>query len=256
MRHSGEPALPSAALGIIPARYGSTRLPAKPLVSIAGRPLVQHVWERARGARRLAALVVATDDERIARVVRSFGGEVVMTSPAHPSGTDRLAEVATVRAEGIIVNIQGDEPLVDPHDIDILVDGLTDEPACVMATLSVPLDDRAAADDPNVVKVVCDATGRALYFSRALIPWPRQQPAPSDRTTWRKHIGLYAYRREFLMEFATWPPSLLERTEGLEQLRVLERGRSIRVLPARGRYLSVDTPGDVIAVESALAASA
>jgi len=256
MRPSGEPALPSAALGVIPARYGSTRLPGKPLVPIAGRPLVQHVWERARAAQRLAALVVATDDERIARVVRSFGGEVVMTSSAHPSGTDRLAEAAAARPEGIIVNIQGDEPLVDPHDIDVLVDGLAAEPACVMATLSVPLADRAMAEDPNVVKVVCDTTGRALYFSRALIPWPRQQPAPTDGAIWQQHIGLYAYRREFLMEFATWPPSLLERTEGLEQLRALERGRTIRVLPARGRYLSVDTPGDVIAVESALAASA
>ena len=256
MRHSGEPALPSAALGIIPARYGSTRLPGKPLVSIAGRPLVQHVWERARAARRLAALVVATDDERIARVVRSFGGEAVMTSPEHPSGTDRLAEAAAARPEGIIVNIQGDEPFVEPHDIDVLVDGLANDPASAMATLSVPLADRATADDPNVVKVVCDAAGRALYFSRALIPWPRQEPAPPEGMTWQRHIGLYAYRREFLMEFATWPPSLLERTEGLEQLRALERGRAIRVLPARGRYLSVDTPGDVIAVESALAASA
>jgi len=256
MRHSGEPASSSAALGIIPARYGSTRLPGKPLVSIAGRPLVQHVWERARAARRLAALVVATDDERIARVVRSFGGEAVMTSPAHPSGTDRLAEAAAARPEGIVVNIQGDEPLVDPHDIDVLVDGLATDPACAMATLCAPLADRAAAEDPNVVKVVCDEAGRALYFSRALIPWPRRPPAPPGRTTWRRHIGLYAYRREFLMEFASWPPSLLEHTEGLEQLRALERGRTIRVLPARGRYLGVDTPADVIAVESALAASA
>jgi 3-deoxy-manno-octulosonate cytidylyltransferase (CMP-KDO synthetase) len=256
MRHSGEPASTPAALGIIPARYGSTRLPGKPLVPIAGKPLVQHVWERARGARRLAALVVATDDERVARVVRSFGGEAVMTSPSHPTGTDRLAEVASARSEGIVVNIQGDEPLVDARDIDVLVDGLAADASCVMATLAAPLDDRAAAEDPNVVKVVCDAAGRALYFSRALIPWPRQQPGPPQRATWSRHVGLYAYRREFLMEFASWPPSPLERAEALEQLRALERGRAIRVLPARGRYLGVDTPGDVTAVESALAASA
>jgi 3-deoxy-manno-octulosonate cytidylyltransferase (CMP-KDO synthetase) len=256
MRHSGGPVTTRAALGIIPARYGSTRLPGKPLVAIAGKPLVQHVWERARESRRLAALLVATDDERIRRAVRAFGGDVVMTSPDHPTGTDRLAEAAATRPEEIVVNIQGDEPLVDPRDIDDLVDGLAGDQDCAMATLCAPLADRAEAEDPNVVKVVCDDAGRALYFSRALVPWPRRPPQPHDPAPWRRHIGLYAYRREFLMEFATWPPSALERAEGLEQLRALERGRVIRVLPARGRYLGVDTPGDVIAVESALAASA
>jgi 3-deoxy-manno-octulosonate cytidylyltransferase (CMP-KDO synthetase) len=256
MRHSGGPPSTRAALGIIPARYGSTRLPGKPLVPIAGKPLVQHVWERARSARLLAALVVATDDERIARVVRSFGGEVAMTSPDHPTGTDRLAEAAATRSGAIVVNIQGDEPLVDAADIDVLVDGLAADPGCDMATLCTPLADRTEAEDPNVVKVVCDAAGRALYFSRALVPWPRRPPQASGPPLWRRHIGLYAYRREFLLEFATWPPSALEEAEGLEQLRALERGHAIRVLPARGRYRGVDTPGDVIAVESALAASA
>jgi 3-deoxy-manno-octulosonate cytidylyltransferase (CMP-KDO synthetase) len=260
MRPLGEPPAASAALGIIPARYGSTRLPGKPLVPIAGRPLVQHVWDRARAARRLGALLVATDDERIARVVRGFGGEAIMTSAAHASGTDRIAEAAATRSEAIVVNIQGDEPLVDPRDIDRLVEGLAADPGCVMATLCVPLPRREEAEDPNIVKVVCDDGGRALYFSRALVPWPRDA-APATgagpaATGWQRHIGLYAYRREFLMEFASWPPSRLERTEGLEQLRVLERGGVIRVLPAEGRYLGVDTPEDVIVVESALARSA
>lgn len=261
MRRSSETAVVSDALGVIPARYASTRLPGKPLAILAGKPLVQHVWEKARAARRLSAVVVATEDERIARVVRGFGGEVMMTSAAHATGTDRVAEVARDRREAIVLNIQGDEPLADPADIDTLVAGLQEDEGAMMATLATPLPDRRAADNPNVVKVVCDAAGRALYFSRALIPWPRNPPAldepkPAPRGLWLQHIGLYAFRRQFLMEFASWPPSPLEGMEGLEQLRALERGHAIRVLPARGRYHGVDTPEDLVHVAGALGAPA
>ena len=261
MRRSSEPSNDLGALGVIPARYASTRLPGKPLAILAGKPLVQHVWEKARAARRLGAVVVATEDERIARVVRGFGGEVAMTSATHATGTDRVAEVARDRHEAIVLNIQGDEPLADPADIDTLVEGLAGDPGAAMATLATPLRDRRAAEDPNVVKVVCDEAGRALYFSRALIPWPRNaappdEAAPAARAPWRQHIGLYAFRRQFLMEFASWPPSALERMEGLEQLRALERGHAIRVLPARGRYHGVDTPEDLVRVAGALGAPA
>jgi 3-deoxy-manno-octulosonate cytidylyltransferase (CMP-KDO synthetase) len=236
MRASGEPQALPDALGIIPARYGSTRLPGKPLVPLLGKPLVQHVWERARLARRLSGLLVATDDERIASVVTGFGGLAVMTSPGHASGTDRLAEVARSRLA----------------DVDTLVDGLVRDPSFPMGTLAVPLGDPREAEDPNVVKVVCDASGRALYFSRARIPHPRHPESGGPGAAWRRHIGIYSYRREFLLEFASWPPTPLERVEGLEQLRALERGRAIRVFPARGRYLGVDTPEDVVAVQIAL----
>lgn len=260
MRSTGEPHDRTEALGVIPARYGSTRLPGKPLLILGGKPLIRHIWDRAARAASLSGLVVATDDERIARVVEGFGGRAMMTSPAHPSGTDRLAEVARSLPAGIYVNIQGDEPLLEAADVDALVEGLRADAGLAMATLSAPLADRAAAEDPNVVKVVCDAAGRALYFSRSPIPYPRHvgTPAPGGpdqvpvRGRWLRHVGLYAYRRDFLLEFASWEPSPLERTEGLEQLRALERGRTIRVFPARGRYLGVDTPEDVLAVQNAL----
>jgi len=265
MRPSGEPQDRTEALGVIPARYGSTRLPGKPLLILGGKPLIRHIWDRAVQARTLSGLVVATDDERIARAVEGFGGRVMMTSHSHHSGTDRLAEVARALPAAIYVNIQGDEPFLEAVDVDALVDGLQADAGLTMATLAAPLADRASAEDPNVVKVVCDASGRALYFSRCPIPYPRHTgllppapgvpgPAPGGGR-WLRHIGLYAYRRDFLLEFASWEPSSLERTEGLEQLRALERGRAIRVFPASGRYLGVDTPEDVIAVQNALQAS-
>jgi 3-deoxy-manno-octulosonate cytidylyltransferase (CMP-KDO synthetase) len=262
MRSSGEPQDPTGALGVIPARYGSTRLPGKPLVPLAGKPLVQHIWDRAILARSLSGLVVATDDERIARVVAGFGGRALMTSTSHPSGTDRLAEVARALPAAIYVNIQGDEPLLDAADVDALVEGLRADPGLSMATLASPLGDPKAAEDPNIVKVVCDASGRALYFSRCPIPYPRHGKAPAPagsdpwptRGRWLRHIGLYAYRHDFLLEFASWEPSALERTEGLEQLRALERGRAIQVFPARGRYVGVDTPEDLITARNALEA--
>jgi 3-deoxy-manno-octulosonate cytidylyltransferase (CMP-KDO synthetase) len=208
--------------------------------------MVQHVWERARRARALSDLVIATEDERIVRAVEGFGGRAVMTSKDHATGTDRLAEVARRLPAAIVVNIQGDEPLLEPEDVDALVRGLAADAAAPMATLAEPLDDECLARDPNVVKVVCDASGRALYFSRAPIPFPR------TAASWLRHVGVYAYRRDFLLEFAAWPPTPLETAEALEQLRALEHGHAIRVLPARGRYRSVDTPEDVRAVESAL----
>jgi len=248
------------ALGVIPARFQSSRFPGKPLALIAGKTLVQRVYERAKGARRLSRLVVATDDDRIARAVESFGGEAVMTSPDHASGTDRLAEVARRLPAEIYVNIQGDEPLLDPADVDRLVECLEADGGAAMATLAQPMGDARAAGDANVVKVVCDSAGRALYFSRSAIPYVRfpepasQEGAPSGAGPWLRHVGVYAYRRRFLLEFASWKPGRLESLEGLEQLRALEAGRTIQVVEARGRYLGVDTPEDVIAVENALLA--
>ena len=256
------------AVGVIPARYQSSRFPGKPLALIGGKALVERVFERARAASRIARLLVATDDTRIAAAVRAFGGEVLMTSPEHASGTDRLAEVARALPADLFVNIQGDEPLLDPQDIDGLIECLEQDPSPDMATLADPLLDPDAARDPNVVKVVCDAGGRALYFSRFPIPYVQESEgaggggaaggaragsnAAGPPRPWLRHVGLYAYRRGFLLEFASWSPGILETLEGLEQLRTLERGRTIRVLRARGHYHGVDTPADVRAVERAL----
>lgn len=240
------------AVGVIPARYHSTRFPGKPLALIAGKTLVERVHERARAARRLARLLVATDDERIAAVVRGFGGEALLTSPRHPSGTDRLAEVARTVPADVYVNIQGDEPMLDPRDLDRLVERLDGDPGLDAATLAGPLEAADDAADPNIVKVVCDTGGRALYFSRSPVPYPRQGVRPGAPGPWRRHVGLYAYRGPFLIEFASWPMTELERIEGLEQLRILEHGRVLAVLPALGHYHGVDTPADVLAVERAL----
>jgi 3-deoxy-manno-octulosonate cytidylyltransferase (CMP-KDO synthetase) len=247
------------AVGVIPARYRSSRFPGKPLALIGGKALVLRVLERARAARRIARLLVATDDERIAAAVEAFGGEVVMTSEAHASGTDRLAEVARSLPADLFVNIQGDEPLLDPQDIDRLVECLDTDPSSDMATLCEPLLDAGLARDPNVVKVVCDASGRALYFSRSPIPYVLEEREGGEGAgrprPWLRHVGLYAYRRGFLLEFASWSPGALEALEGLEQLRTIEHGRTIRVLKAHGRYHGVDTPEDVLAVEQVLRAS-
>lgn len=239
--------------GIIPARYASSRFPGKSLVPIAGKPLVQRVYERAREARSLSRLLVATDDERIAAVIRRIGGEAVITRRDHASGTDRLAEVARRLPADLHVNIQGDEPLLDGGDIDRLVACLQAEPDVDMATLAAPITARSEADDPNVVKVVCDLASRALFFSRSVIPFPGPAERRGAQPSWRRHIGIYAYRHAFLLEFASWPRGELEQAEQLEQLRALEHGRAIRVIPATGRYLGVDTPEDAIAVEKALA---
>jgi 3-deoxy-manno-octulosonate cytidylyltransferase (CMP-KDO synthetase) len=234
-------------LGVIPARYEAQRFPGKPLALIAGQPLVQRVYERARQAKRLDRVVVATDDARIADAVRGFGGEIVMTSPTCPSGTDRAAEVVRKLDAELIVNIQGDEPLMRPEMIDELVAGLAGDAGCAMATLARAITDLAEVANPNVVKVVFGVTGHALYFSRHPIPFER---APA---THYKHIGIYAYRREFLLKFVEMPQSMLEQTEKLEQLRALENGYAIKVLVTPFDSIGVDVPADVQRVEAELA---
>jgi len=240
-------------LGVIPARYGAQRFPGKPLALIAGKPLVQRVYEQARKA-RLDAVVVATDDERIANVVRQFGGDVAMTSPDCPSGTDRAAVVARERDCDIIVNIQGDEPLMRPEMIDQLVDGLATDPNCVMATLAHKVQSFDALTNSNIVKVVFASNGNALYFSRYAIPFVRDGWTSwcSPEAPHYKHLGIYAYRREFLLKFVTMPPSGLEKMEKLEQLRALENGFAIKVLVTPHDSVGVDTPEDVKLVEAIL----
>ncbi|PWG63230.1 3-deoxy-manno-octulosonate cytidylyltransferase [Sediminicurvatus halobius] len=233
---------------IIPARYGASRLPGKPLRQIAGAPMIRHVWERAResGAERV---LVATDDARIADVVSAFGGEARLTSADHASGTDRLAEVAAREAlagESIVVNLQGDEPLMPPTLLAQVAEVLAMAPDAAMATLATPLGDSAELDNPNVVKVVTGTDGRALYFSRAPIPWDRDG-APAERLALaRRHLGIYAYRVAFLHRYPGLPATALERLEQLEQLRALANGERIQVADARtSPGPGVDTPEDL-----------
>lgn len=232
------------AIGIIPARYASTRFPGKPLADLGGKPLIQWTWEAARRSSTLSRVIVATDDDRIAAAVRAFGGEVAMTRADHPSGTDRLAEVAQGLDADIIVNIQSDEPFLKPETVDAVVGAFTlATPSLMMSTACVTTADSREALDPNVVKVVVSATGNALYFSR--LPIPCLRDADKGPVTYRLHLGLYAYRRDFLLEFAKWPPTPLERAESLEQLRALEYGATIRVVDVPERALGVDTPADL-----------
>ena len=218
-------------------------MPGKALADIAGRPMVEHVYRRAAAARHIDAVVVATDDERIADAVRQFGGNVRMTSPRHRSGTDRLAEVAATLDCDLVVNVQGDEPAIEPASIDEAVEPFAANAALLMSTLCVKLTDPAAINDPNVVKVVTERNGSALYFSRAPIPFrrgPQQVPAGPF-----KHIGLYVYRREFLIRVAALAPTPLEQSESLEQLRVLEHGFAIKVVETAHDSIGVDTPEDL-----------
>jgi len=233
-------------LGVIPARYGAQRFPGKPLMLIAGKPLVQRVYEQARQAQRLDRVVVATDDVRIADAVKKFGGEVVMTPSTCPSGTDRAAEVARQLDCDRIVNIQGDEPLMRPAMIDQLVDGLGDSD---MATLARPIESAEILADPNNVKVVFAHNGNALYFSRHPIPFVRDTGASAKHF---RHLGIYAYQREFLLKFVQLPQSALEQAEKLEQLRALENGFTIKVLVTPFDSVGVDTPADVQRVEEIL----
>ena len=229
------------ALGVIPARWASSRFPGKPLCDIAGKSLIQRVWERCRQCRELERLVVATDDDRIADAVKRFGGDVVMTRENHPSGTDRVAEAASCFPElDVIINIQGDEPLIDPELIDALVRVLKEDRQADMVTAANPLNDEALLNDPNVVKVVLDRSGRALYFSRSRIPFPRSKDVPGLQPL--RHKGIYGFQRAFLETFVSWPPSILEQCEGLEQLRALENGASIRVVITEDQSPGVDTP--------------
>jgi 3-deoxy-manno-octulosonate cytidylyltransferase (CMP-KDO synthetase) len=235
---------------IIPARYASSRFPGKPLHLIAGKPLVQHVWERCGRVAGADGVVIATDDERIARVARAFGAEVAMTRQDHVSGTDRLAEVAAQRPEAThFLNVQGDEPLVDPELLGRLIAVMREEPVVPMITAASPLRKEADADDPNVVKVVLTAAGQALYFSRSRIPYARNPP---DLPYYR-HLGVYGYSRDFLLRFVAWPPSPLEKAECLEQLRALENGACLRVVLTLDESPGVDTEEQARAVERLLA---
>jgi 3-deoxy-manno-octulosonate cytidylyltransferase (CMP-KDO synthetase) len=231
---------------IIPARYASSRLPGKPLLRTTGKYLVQHVYEQALRAKRPAEVIVATDDSRIVAAVRRFGGKAVLTRRDHPSGTDRVAEVAAGIDADVIVNLQGDEPLIDPTALDLLPDLLEQDPAAKMATLAVPLTSLEAYRSPNVVKVVRDRQGRALYFSRSPIPMVRDglPDFAGGSQLFLHHLGLYAYRRDALLSLASLPPDPLEEAEKLEQLRVLAMGWPIQVgiIPHAGR--GVDTTDD------------
>lgn len=229
-----------AAVAIIPARFGSTRFPGKIIANATGKPLVQHVVDRTRRSRSLSEVMVATDDLRVAEALEPFGTRCVMTSPDHASGTDRVAEVAENLSADIIVNVQGDEPEIDPNTIDQLVERL-ESTGEEMATAATPFPADADPADPNLVKVVLDLEDRALYFSRSPVPFPRDSTA-GGRAAYYLHQGIYAYRREFLLEFASWRPTALELTEKLEQLRVLEHGRSIYVIKTRRAVHGIDTP--------------
>ena len=238
-------------LAVIPSRFAAQRFPGKPLALIDGKSLVRRVWEAVKGARRVTRVVVATDSDKIARAVRGFGGEAVMTSPRCPSGTDRVAQIARTSRAGIIVNVQGDEPLLSPSTIDKVVEALQEDSSAVMSTaVRKPANDREWKD-PNAVKVVLDRMNYALYFSRAPIPSLARSPGMHSVPRWI-HIGLYAFRRAFLFRFAALPPSPLEQAEQLEQLRVLEHGCSIRVAVVSQKTCAVDRPEDVRKVERIL----
>jgi 3-deoxy-manno-octulosonate cytidylyltransferase (CMP-KDO synthetase) len=230
-----------AATVVIPARFGSTRFPAKILASSTGKPLVQHVVDQALKCRRVRRVIVATDDARIVEALRPFGTTAVMTSPAHPSGTDRIAEVARTLDDEIVINVQGDEPEIEPDVIDGLVGLLSDDAEADMATAVTPFGPGKDPSDPNLVKCVVGLGGRAIYFSRSPIPYRRESNNASN-AAYHLHLGIYAYRREFLLRYAAWPPTPLELTEKLEQLRVLEHGGQIRVLTVARATNGIDTP--------------
>ena len=239
------------AIVVIPARYASTRLPGKPLIPLAGQPMIQRVYERARLAKTVARVIVATDDERITRAVEAFGGEARMTRGDHRTGTERVAEVAAHVDGQVFVNVQGDEPLIEPDVIDAAVSALLEEPRAAIATVATPI--RVAADimDPNVCKVTLDFDENALYFSRAPIPWVRDA-STKLRVKHLKHLGLYVFSRDALLEYPTLPQGELERIEQLEQLRWLENGWKIRVAEVEHDAVSVDVPEDVARVEKLL----
>lgn len=241
---------------IVPARYQSSRLPGKPLADINGKPMVQHVVERAEQS-GAAEVIVATDDERVKDAVKAFGGRVMMTSAAHQSGTERLAEVIehlALAEDEVVVNVQGDEPFIPPEIIRQVADNLANQRQAPMATLSVPIDNSDDIFNPNVVKVVRDAAGYALYFSRAAIPWDREHfsaartAATLRQDVYHRHIGIYAYRAGFVRRYIEWPLSPLEQLESLEQLRVLWHGERIHVAEAiKAPLAGIDTPDDLAA---------
>jgi 3-deoxy-manno-octulosonate cytidylyltransferase (CMP-KDO synthetase) len=240
----------SKAVGIIPARWDSTRFPGKPLHSIAGKPLLKHVWERCLRAENLDLVVIATDDMRVASAAFEWGADVTLTSRKHSSGTNRVAEVARKTKQfAYVINIQGDEPLIDHHLIDKIVQKLRSDRKVGVVTAAHPFEDPADASSPHQVKVVLDLRGNALYFSRAPIPAPRND----DRSLFLRHQGIYGFRRETLLQFVRWKPSPLERTESLEQLRALENGVKVHVLVTATGSPGIDTPEDATALEQELA---
>ena len=238
------------AVGIIPARWSSTRFPGKPLHLIAGKPLLQRVWERCRQAKNLDSVIIATDDMRIAEAAFDWGAEVALTSPRHQSGTDRVAEVVrNAKQFAFVINIQGDEPLIDPHLIDRLVEKFHSDRKIDIVTAAHSFENSADASSPHQVKVVVDAAGRALYFSRAAIPFPRN----SSKIRYLRHQGIYGFRRDALLQFVKWKRGPLERAESLEQLRALENGVNVHVLLTKHGSPGVDTPTDAQALERKLA---
>jgi len=232
------------ALGVIPVRFASTRFPGKPLAPILGKPMIQWVWEGARQAKNIDRLVIATEDRRILAAAEAFGAESVLTSPSHASGTDRVAEAAARFDLPVVINIQGDEPLIRGADLDRLVEVLQD-PGLQAASLMARVTELPLIEDRNIVKVVTDASGEALYFSRAAIP-------SGAGDFFFQHIGIYGYQREFLLAFRGLPPSRLEKAERLEQLRILESGARIKMVEIERPTLSVDSPQDIIKVEAFL----
>lgn len=243
-------------LGVIPARFASSRFPGKVLAPISSKPMLQHVYERACCARYLTSTIIATDDPRVFDAARSFGAQVRMTRADHVSGTDRVAEIASGDTAEIIVNIQGDEPLIDPDAIDAAILPLEHNADVVMSTLAKKIEDPRESDDPNVVKVVTDRFGDAIYFSRCPIPFVRDgSGGGTDARTHWKHIGLYVYRRNFLLDYSNLPVGPLEQAERLEQLRALENGYKIRVVETEYESLGVDTPSDLERVRQLMEAS-
>jgi 3-deoxy-manno-octulosonate cytidylyltransferase (CMP-KDO synthetase) len=236
---------------VIPARYGSTRLPGKPLVMLAGKTMIQRVFERAKRAKRADQVIVATDDERIVKAVEAFGGEARMTRSDHRTGTERVAEVAAHVEGDVFLNVQGDEPLLDPAAVDTAIASLLEEPQASISTVATPIKTPGDIMDPNVVKTVLDFESNAIYFSRAPIPWVRDTGS-KVQARHLKHLGLYAFEREALLEYPTLPPGDLERIEQLEQLRWMENGWKIRVAEVEHDAVSVDVPEDVARVEKLL----
>lgn len=239
----------SQIIGIIPARWASSRFPGKPLFHLCGKPLLQHVYERASACQKLSAIVIATDDERIQEAAKGFGSRVVMTSSDHPTGTDRIAEAAASYPDAThFINIQGDEPLIEPSLVDELASLLAHDSGIDLITAASPLKESAQLQDPNIVKVILNAKNDALYFSRAPIPYPRDPQAAQPL----RHIGLYGYRADFLQNFVTWPPAPLELAESLEQLRALHHGARIQVVLTDHEAIGLDTPEQVSLLETLL----
>jgi 3-deoxy-manno-octulosonate cytidylyltransferase (CMP-KDO synthetase) len=236
---------------VIPSRYAATRLPGKPLVNLAGKPMVQRVYEQAKLAQTVHRVLVATDDQRIVDAVLAFGGEARMTRSDHRTGTERIAEVAAHEPGDVFVNVQGDEPLIDPVAIDTAVAALLEDPPAQIATVATPIRHVPDIMDPNVVKTVLDFDSNALYFSRAPVPWVRDTQQKVHVKYW-KHLGLYVFQRDALLEYPTLPQGELEKIEQLEQLRWLENGWKIRVAEVEHDAVSVDVPEDITRVEKLL----